>query len=288
MMRAGPPRWTPRGRRLGLLAGLVGAAVLCGWLGSLNLASLAWRDHLLAGSRPANFPGVVLRDGVRAADPAGRAVLAAGLPNPLFPAEPYRQRAMLELGDGQADAAQADLARALAVSDPSNRRMIYESVLVVGENAATAGQIEPARAAFTLLTRALPDRAAAYVRLGELLRGEHRYPDAVATFRQALAAPDQGADAHIERARAAYWLGALYGALGQPDAALAAYQTVVREDPANTGWWWAWGAYMVLGQDAMAHADRAAATAWFQQAQAAAVTPEQHDQAAQQLQQLGR
>src|SRR3954447_21599397 len=106
-------RTAPGTRRLGLLAGLLIGVGLLAWLGSVNLASLAWSHQLLAGARPADFPGVVLRAGGGADNPLGRAALERGPPNPLFPAETNRQRAMLALDAGDADGAAADLARAL-------------------------------------------------------------------------------------------------------------------------------------------------------------------------------
>ena len=274
----------PRGAALA--AGLLGL-ILLGWAGAINLGSLAWSHALLAGLRPANFPDVVLRDSLAAGGPAGRGALGAGVPNPLAPAEPGRQRAMVAATADGPDAALADFAAALAQADAGGRQMAYESLIAYGETAAAAGQADQAGRAFDLAIRAVPQQAAAYVRRGELQHAAQQYPAAIATFQQAVAVADPTANAGVERAHAYYTMGLLYGALGDAAAARTAYQRAVAADPANTGWWWTWNAEIALSEDAGARAAWPEAASWLRQAQAVAINADQLAIAQDRLQHLG-
>jgi tetratricopeptide (TPR) repeat protein len=267
---------------------LIAAGLFLLWaLGSINLASLAWSHRLLDNQRPPNFPDVVLKDNVARASESelGRLALSSAI-NPLFAFEPWRQRSMYALNQGHSVEAVEHLRRALALANQENRRMIYESFVVYGDNARSTSRDDQAALAFQILVDVAPQRSTAYVRLGELLRSQGRYEEAISLFSRAVAADDKEPDAHIERARAYHWMGVLHEGLGNREAALSAHRNAVNEDPANEGWYWAWNSCMALGRDAQLRGEWQEALDWFRRALELAAVPEQVALAQEELQKL--
>ena len=176
---------------------LLAAALL--WIfGPGNLASIAWSHRILAGTRSQAFPNIVLRDQIKGGREIAKAAIETVCRSRSFNLSrganaPCTTWLRVE-SPGRMSSAGRGHWRLYSTADDHLMKAWSLMERTPSARAKITGHVEPPRGtgATTQYCLCTPGRVAC---------SQGDYPAAIASFRQAAAADDQGDDAHMEKAR---------------------------------------------------------------------------------------